>query len=227
MVDYSKHAKSIQRRFHNVSYDNAPFPQGYEETEERYRKFRDLISLLQANIERFTHYEHGGKTMKAFTETINKIGDKFSAQIMAANSMYEELGMIIKTMGDMQDGGSYNQSIGRCFTGVASAKVELNRDLDKANAELKKVAVDVDAIDNLRVLAKNARYDLAKLQGRTDSSADEIRGANEEFQRAAENALVNMRQFIDPKRSDEITKHIADSYQKFVAKVQSEFSNLK
>lgn len=216
MVDLASNFKSIQRRMHNINYTKTQLVEGYEKTEDSYRKIRDLICIYRSNIVDLMNYEHGGKTMKTIKEGITTIGKRLKEDYFKNDSMYQQSSMVLSSIALYSENGDFCKRYANAMDEIGKAKNLFNEKLEKALVAMKRFEKDAEVIDSRRTEVKNKRYDLEKLMKKPDQNQDMANDLQSKFNTLVQSVLVSMNAFIGDKGIGEVVKDVHGAHYEFV-----------
>lgn len=195
MVDLGKKLKSFQRRIHDINYINTNLIDGYPETEEKYRKARDLIQIYIGNIESLKNYEHGGTFLKGIISGLNAISKQLKDGMISTDSIYVTNSIALESLSRKID----DPVIKRCSEAhkeIAQAKDEFNDRLEELEVKLKKEFERSFGIDEARVEVKNVRYDLERLKGDGKNESQEVKMLGDKYEKIMKETFEKMNDFI-------------------------------
>lgn len=215
MVDLGANFKSIQRRVHNIQYKQTKMATGYEDTEEKYRKMRDIIDVYRSNLKNFMNYEHGGKTLKTIKDGITTLSRKWRDDYFLNDSIYQQGATALEAMSASLGNGDMSRKYADTMREIEKAKNTFNDSLEEAVVAIQRFERDAENIDNKRVEIKNKRYDLEKLMSSPTGKQEVINDTNKKFTDLMQSVLVSMNAFIGSKGVGEIVKNVMKAHYEF------------
>ena len=215
MVEFAKSFKSIQRRLHNIEYTKTQLPDGFEDTEEKYRKLRDIIGIYKANIEDFMNYEHGGKTLKTIKEGLNTLGTKIKEDYFKSKSIYSQAAVCLGNMATHNGNQEKIRKYSEVMQELEKVKCKLNESLEEAKVALQRLEKDAESIDAKRIEVKNKRYDLERLMKNPGEDESMVNNSKNRFDSLVQSVLVSMNAFIGSKGVGEIAKKVMKAHHEF------------
>eukprot|EP00866_Antonospora_locustae_P001331 jgi/Antlo1/1331/2166 len=215
MVDLATNFKSIQRRIHNINYTKTHLVEGYEDTEENYRKLRDILCIYKSNLVDFVNYEHGGKTMKTIKEGLSTIGRRLKEDYFKNDSMFQQASIVLESMSQYCTKGDACRRYSEAMRDMEKAKCTFNERLEQAIVAIQRFEKDSQNIDSRRIEVKNKRYDLEKLMHKPGENQDIVSDMENRFNSLVQSVFASMKAFISDKGIEEIVCDVKKAHYEF------------
>lgn len=217
----------IERKIKKMDYIHTALPEGYEDTETRYRKVRDEISVLQGVVRGLANYEFGGTIMKNFSSWSNSLGNTTKIQSLKRDDIYTDTSFVGAQLAASVSDKSIKQvatDFSASYEGIAEDKRKMNEKLNSCVEELSVLKKKCKQIDQSRKTLKNTRYDLEEMLQENIYKEDEKESLEKRLETLAGTLKEEMVEFMHLSMINGIILKIAKIHREFCEKAAEHLS---
>ncbi|ADM10892.1 uncharacterized protein Eint_010290 [Encephalitozoon intestinalis ATCC 50506] len=226
--------RSIAMKLNRVEYTEVSLVDGYEETEDCYKRFRDGLKKVSDSITWLMTYEHGGSKMKSFYSKMNmitstsRIGQFKNYDIYEANGI---VGLELSRIGLASNVSDAAKKYSKAYMNVSRYKLEMNKKLEQQIKKISNLRDHSNAIDKKRKKVSNMRYDLEiekkSKEQKTPNSVSKENEMEKTFKEMSKETLKEMEQFIGNDGVCGVLQNVAEAHQEFLEKSSKALGEVK
>lgn len=211
----------IERKFKKMEYIHTVLPEGYLEKENRYRKTRDELNVLQSVVKGLSHYEFGGTVLKHFSNWSNTISDSVNIKYLKRDDIYTDTAFVGYELSNTVSDKQLKEvctDFSTAYESIAADKRVMNAAMNDIYEELGVLKKKCKQIDHQRNTVGNTRYDLEEMLQSNIYKEDEKEELEKRLKTTSEKVLVEMDDFMHISMINGIIKKIAKTHREFCQK---------
>ncbi|OQS53864.1 SWP12 [Ecytonucleospora hepatopenaei] len=211
----------VERKIKKIEYIHTKLPEGYEEKQNRYRKMRDELNVLQSVVKGLSNYEFGGTILKHFHHWSNTISNTVNLKALKRDDIYTDTAFVgyelSNTVGDKQLKEVCND-FSKAYECISEDKRKMNEKMGDIFEELSILKKKCKQIDHQRKTVNNLRYDLEEILQSNIYKEDQKENLEKKLGETSEKTLVEMDEFMHLSMINGVIKKIAKTHREFCKK---------
>jgi hypothetical protein len=217
--------RSLLMKMNRIDYQNISLIEGYEATEENYRRFKHMLDQVNEGVTWLMTYEHGGSKMKTVLSKVEIIASASRLNAFRNDDIYRTNSAVGEGLSGVA--GRY----GVAYDEISKLKAEMNNRLKLYLGKIDELRKQSYVIDKKRNRVKYLRYDLEKAkQSKAQKTPESLSKEDEmerEFKGVSQQTLIEMDRLVGNDGVSGILAGVAAAHAEFAEKSAAALRRVK